>query len=720
MKKVIIAALSLFTLNIVSYAQLDRSKVPAAQPNPEIKINIPDPMTFGNGLQVIMVENHKLPQVSFQLFVDYPSPVEGDIAGVSSIFGEMIGSGTTKSSKDEFDQKIDYMGADFFTTSRGFYASSLKKHTPSLLGLIKEVLEGPAFTQEDFDRIVSQNMSNLASLPSDANSISSNVESIINYGEGHPYGEIMTEATLGNITLEDVKAYHQKYFIPNHAYLVVVGDVSQEEVKLYIDEYFSQWAKGTAIDDKNYTVPVNKGNQVYFVNKPGAVQSVINITHTVDVKPGHPDDIKLRLMNSILGGGSFSARLMANLREDKAYTYGCYSQVNSSPVMGSFSAGGSFRNEVTDSAIVQILAEVKKITESEVTDKEIDLVKKSMTGAFARSLESPQTIARFALNTVRYNLPNNYYANYLRTLESISKVDLLMVAEKYLKPENLNIIVVGNEEIADKLEQFDADGKVSFKNYYGADQENLKPVAEGVTTQTIFEQYALNVFKVNSKSEMDNKMAGIGQIEKVSEARIEEYDVSILSYSAEGKGGKSASYVYVKSPMGNQVQQKEWFNGTEGELMTGPVTKKYTPEKIAKKQKSTFLVGQLGYANDADKTVELLGIAKVEEAEYYKIKVVDAGDEETDFWFEYYDLNSGLLTMQEIFVTDDNGEVQTAIYKFLNYEEKSGLMLPMTTEINNQGQVIELNNKTVTVNKKAKSKAFSGNFKKVNKLLAAL
>lgn len=719
MKKIIVIALSIFAFNTTLNAQLDRSVVPSPQPNPEIKINIPESMSFGNGMQVIMVENHKLPKVSFQLFVDYPTTAEGDKAGLSNIFGEMIGSGTKTTPKDAFDQKIDYMGADFFTTSRGFYASSLKKHTNELLGLIQQVLTEPDFSQEDFDRIISQNLSNLASIPSDASSISSNVESAVNYGSEHPYGEVMTETSLGNITLDDVKKFYGENFIPNNAYLVVVGDVSQEEVKEYARTYFEAWEKSTETKEISYDVPESEGNNVYFVNKPGAVQSVINITHTVNLTPGHPDEIKLRLLNSILGGGSFSARLMSNLREDKAYTYGCYSRVSSDPIIGSFTAGGSFRNEVTDSAIVQILAEIEKIGENEVTDKEIDLVKKSMTGAFARSLENPQTIARFALNTIRYNLPADYYSSYLLKLERITKADLLSVADKYLQPKNLNIIVVGNDEISEKLEVFDTDGEISYKNYYGEDQENLKEVEEGVTAETIFNQFALNTLMVKTTDEMNEKLKSIGQIEKISTALIPEYSVTIVTYSAEGKGGKSANYIYVNSPMGSQKQQSDWFDGTRGEKDIMNIITAYAPEEVEQMKNSSFPVSQIGYANDANKTITLMGIAKVDGTELYKIKVEDAISED-DFTFEYYDVASGMLSMRESFSTNEAGETSTSIIKLKEYKEFDGIMLPSLTEINTQGQVLELNTKVVTLNKKAKAKAFSGDFKKIDKLISVV
>lgn len=715
MKKLILI-LAIISLSITVNAQLDRSVVPTAQPNPEIKIEIPESLSYGNGLKVIMVENHKLPKVSFQLYIDYPSEMEGDKSGVSSIFGEMLSSGTTGSSKNEFDEKIDFMGATFSSSARGFYASSLKKHTPELLSLINEVLLQPAFPQGEFDRIVGLYESSLAAIASDASTMSGNVSGVVNYGINHPYGEVMTEATLANITLEDVKAYHKKYFIPNHAYLVIVGDITKDEVKGYAQKYFEAWKKGESLEKTNYEVPQTNGNNVYFVNKPGAVQSVINITHPVKLTPGHEDEIKLRILNQILGGGSFSARLMSNLREDKAYTYGCYSSISSNQLIGSFTAGGSFRNEVTDSAIVQIMEEIERISDTKVLDTELDLVKKSMTGAFARSLENPQTIARFALNTIRYNLPSNYYATYLQKLERVTKEDLMLVASEYLSPKNLNIVVVGNEEIADKLAIFDGDGKVDFKNFYGEDVEQLKEVASGITAETIFRNYYLKTMMASNDEELAAKVKSTQQIEIISKAEIKAYNAILYMYNGEAASNKTAAFLLIKSPMGNQVAQKEWFDGTQGGNVQGPTVTLYEGDELEDKKKPIFPVGQIYYKDDASLTVDLMGISEVEDVEYFKIKIT--GKESTNI--EFYDVMTGMLMIRETYGKNDKDEPTTVIINFDNYEEASGLYLPKNTTINNEGQLIEFEVVSRKISKKIKSKTFSGDFKKVEKTLGKL
>ncbi len=710
----LILFVSLIGLNIAVSAQIDRSKVPSAQPNPEIKIQIPEPLVFSNGLQVIVVENHKLPTVSFQLYIDYPTELEREKAGLSSVFGEMLATGTKNTPKDLFDEKIDYIGATFAPNARGFYASSLKKHTDDLLTLLSEVLTQPAFGQVDFDRIIEQNRSNLASLPSDASSMSSNVSSVVKYGKNHPYGEVMTEETLNNIKLDDIKGYFDRNFRPNKAYLVVIGDVSNVDVKSYVEMYFDVWEKGDVAPQQDFIVPRSNGNNVYFVNKPGAVQSVISVTHTVKLTPGHPDEIKLSVLNQILGGGSFSARLMSNLREDKAYTYGCYSTISSDQLIGSFSAGGSFRNEVTDSAVVQILAEIKRIAENPVSEVELDLIKKSMTGSFARSLENPQTVARFALNTIRYNLPKDYYSSYLQRLEKITIDDLLIAAADYLQPENLAIVVVGNEDIADKLAVFDANGTVDFKNYYGEAIQQLKKAPQDMTAKDVVNRYLMAMMCVSSEEDLTKKLTEIKQIETVSVGEISGFKLYV--YDAAGAPNKTAAFMYIKSVQGNMVLQTENFDGQKGQTVVQGVATPYEGSELSEKLNGSYPIAQLAYFSNDSITVELMGIADLKGTPHYKLKIVD-GEE---IAFEYYNVETGLLYSTERFGQTPDGKDFSVVVTNVDFEIQEGLNLPKNVTINQDGEVIKLAMIHVKTSNKAKSKVFGGNFKKVEALLMEL
>lgn len=710
MKK-IISILVLALIAFTGYSQIDRSKAPQPQPNPEIKISIPDAITFDNGMKVIVVENHKLPKVSFRLYLDYPTYAEGDKAGAAGIFSELLGCGTTSMSKDDFDKKIDYIGASVFPNSRGFFATSLKKHTPQLLQLVSDMVLNPALPQEDFDRLKQQSLTNLSTLPTDADAISGIVSGIANYGKAHPYGEVTTETTVNNITLQDMRDFYAKYFIPNYAYLVIVGDVTQLEAKEYVNKYFAGWKKGTELKEPVYTLPENKGNTVYFVDKPGAVQSVIDISHNVVLKPGHPDEIPLKVLNSILGGGSFSARLMANLREDKAYTYGCYSSIYADEIVGGFSAGGSFRNEVTDSAVTQILFEIDRIAKNLVTDDELKLTKSSMTGAFARSLESSETVAQFALNTIRYNLPKDYYSTYLVKLEQVTKEDLLRVAGLYLKPSNLNIVVVGNQDIAEKLKVFDASNAVHYKDYYGNDKAQLKAVAPGVTLETVLNNYMYKSFMVNDKTAFDAKLSKLGMIQTSYKAEMPEMEATLYMTTWEGKPNKSAMITKIEAPGMNAVAQKEYFNGTTGGTFAmGAGSTKYEGDELTSKMKPSFPFSQMYYLTDASLKVELLGIDVIDGKEYYKVKVQEVSNTD-EFSYEFYSVETGMLEKKETFSKGEGDEVISLLVSFSDFKDMGkGYYFPHMMQMNTQGQVINFTVTSIVVKKKAKAKAFEGVF----------
>jgi len=693
----------------VSNAQLDRSIIPSAQPNPVINIPTPNQFTLDNGLKVIVVENHKQPKVSFQLYSDYPVFNEGNQAGVSDLMGEMLGSGTMTYSKDVFDEKMDFMGANFYPSSRGFFASSLSKHTPKLLELLSSVITEPAFTEDEFKRLVNQTISGLSQTASSPDAMASNVSSIVNYGEKHPYGQILTEETVNNITLKSVKDYFTE-LTPIKSYLVIVGDLTEAQAKEYANTYFGKWKDNSVSVEMNDPKPIKStGNQVYFVNKPGAVQSVIKISHSMDLKPGSEDEIKLKVLNKILGGGGFSARLMKNLREDKAYTYGCYSRMSSDELIGEFSAGGNFRNEVTDSAIVEILKEIQLITEDIVNDDELDLTKKSMTGAFARSFEDPQAVARFALNTIRYKLPVNYYATYLQKLEKVTKQDMLMAVNEYLNPKNLNIIVVGNAEIAEKLTKFDSDGKITYKDPFGKDVIKLKAVEMGITAESVVNNFLLKSYIAEDNALIDVKNKKIAYIKSTATTFVPQMNADMTLTTYKAKPNKTAMSVTA----GDMAVQKDWFNGEKGGsfvMMQGDT--ELTEEQVAEKQTPNFPFNQLYYFTEKTSNVELLGIDDIEGVEYYKMKITETSNE--DITYEYYNKSTGLLDISEQFTTDKEGNPISITMIFSDYKvygkKKCSLLLPTKYSMNTSGQKMDFELKEVLIKTKAKTKAFDGEF----------
>lgn len=465
MKKLIIATLAF--LPLLSIGQVDRSIIPSSGAAPLINIKDSEIFKTDNGIKVILSENHKIPSVSFQLSLGADPILEGPKAGVSNVMGDLVMSGTAKLTKDELDNQIDYIGAYLSASSGGMYLSVMTRFRDKGLALMSDVLQNASFPESEFDRIVKQFESGLKSAKSEPSQMANNANAKVNYDAMHPFSETMTEESLKSIKLEDVKQLYKLIYVPEGSYLVIVGDITKEEAKAAVDKYFTSWTGGKAYKGAPlYSKPAS-GSQVAFVSKTGAVQSVINVNIPMDVAPGDPDQIGLTVLNQVFGGSGFGTRLMQNLREDKAFTYGCYARQNIDEHGSLLTISGNFRNDVTDSAITEILYEIQKITTELAGEEELETTKAAMAGSFARSLESPQTIARFARNIEKYGLDKDYYKNYLKTLAAVNKDDVLRLAKKYMSAENVNIVVVGNDEVAAKLKAFDSDGKILKLDAFG-------------------------------------------------------------------------------------------------------------------------------------------------------------------------------------------------------------------------------------------------------------
>ena len=227
MKKYIIPILLLCLSTTLIWSQkVDRSKAPKAGPAPKIQIGSYQLFTLENGLKVIVVENHKLPTVSYSLQLEIDPIKEGEKAGSVSAAGELMTAGTTTRSKDEISNAVDFIGAQLSSGSEGIYASSLTKHSETILELMSDVLLHPSYPEAEIEKSRKKILSGLVSEKTDPNSISSKIGNLVKYGKNHPYGEMMTEETVNNYKREDLVNYYNTYFKPNVSYLIIVGDIT--------------------------------------------------------------------------------------------------------------------------------------------------------------------------------------------------------------------------------------------------------------------------------------------------------------------------------------------------------------------------------------------------------------------------------------------------------------------------------------------------------------
>lgn len=647
---------------VTSATETFRSAAPAPAPARKVQIGEAETFQLDNGLTVILVENNKIPRVSYRLSLKNDPILEGDQKGYVSFAGQLMNKGTKTKSKAEIDESIDFIGADFQTFSDGFFASSLTKHADKLLAVVTDVLYNPIFPQAEFDKLKTQELSNLAASKSDPSAMSSNVRSKVVYGSDHPYGEVQTEETVNNIDLKKCKDFYNKFFIPNNAYLTIVGDIDRASGEKLANEYFGKWKQKPFKPVMNKKVKGTPERKVIFANKDAAVQSVVNVVYPVNLKPGSEDAIKASVMNTILGGG-FSSRLMQNLREDKAFTYGARSSLSSDPLVGRFIASASVRNEVTDSSITEFLYEMDRIATTPVGQKELTDLKNYMAGGFARSLESPQTIARFALNSIKYNLPKDYYQTYLQKLNAVSVEDISMMAKKYITPDNAYIVVVGNkDEVAEKLEQFDAADGIDYYDAFGNEvQYESVALSDDVTPVTIIENY---ISALGGK----DKVAALSTMKTTMEMSIMGQN-AVVTLSQ-----KTPAMSAMQVNMNGMTMVEQKFDGESGSMnqMGQSMAIEAGTPMAHGAQNDSKICKQLDYGKDGY-AHELKGIETLDGVKAYKLLVTDPNGMKTT---EFYSLETSLLVRSISTQHGPGGQTSNLTMDFKDYKEVEGVMFP--------------------------------------------
>ncbi len=684
MKKIIIA-LGLIAPAVL-FGQLDRSKVPAAAAAKEI--SIADPVVFKttNGITVILSENHKIPRVSFNLTVGNGERLEGSKAGLSDLAGDLILSGTTNHSKDEIDNKSDYIGADIGAGARNIYISSLTKHMDEALSIYSDVLLNANFPQSEFDRMVKQWESQLMSVKSSPEAMGDNALKSALFAN-HPYGEVVTESSLSKITRDDVVNYYKQTFVPEGSYLVIVGDINRAKAEEVINKYFGSWS-GKLQPKVDYPTAKNlNGNRVIFVKKPGAVQSFIQIAYPIAVKTGDKNHIALNVANHIYGGNGFGTRLMQNLREDKAYTYGSYSNLNIEPQGAYMSTDGSFRTDVTDSAIVQLLFELDKMTDSYVTDNELSTTKSVLTGGFARSLEHASTIARFALNIERNGLDKDYYKNYLKNLEAVDKDGILEVAQKFFTAKNCYIVVVGNESVLESLKQFDADGVIEIVDAFGAPVQELKKAE--ITADELYKRYSFYMTNTTSEKKRDKVLSKIKSV-------TQDFDLSTSQIPFPLKSTKfwaSPNSEVMTIEAQGMTLSKMYFDGKIGYSSSMEGKNDLSAEEITAQNKSTGLIPEINYKKTGMK-YELLGVENQNGTDMYVVKL-NNGDNE---FYEYYHTQT-YSKIKKLTISSNPEAGGDQLETYTDYKAVNGVLFPHKIVMSFGEMAFNGVVKTITINK---------------------
>lgn len=682
MKKIIITILLLIISTSV-FSQIDRSKPPKSGPAPVINLGKPSTFTLKNGLKVIVVENKKLPRAYASLDVDNYPDFEGDIKGVSSLVSALMGNGTKNQSKDDFNEEVDYMGASLSLSAGGGYASSLKKYFPRIMEMMSDGLLNPLFTQEEFLKERNILIDGIKSSQKSVPDIASQVGDKLFYGANHPYGEYPTIQTVENITLEDVQNYYSTYAKPNNAYLTIVGDVDYKEIKKLVTSLFKGWKKGKLPEYEMPTVNDVSKNEINFVDMSNAVQSEITVGNIINISMADPDYFALRLANQILGGSG--GRLYENLREDKGFTYGAYSGVTTSRYVGNFYASTSVRNEVTDSSVVEIINEINRIISDNVSESKLASVKEKFVGNFIMSTERPSTIATFALNIDKYNLPSNFYETYLDNFQKVTVEDIKRVTNKYFKNNNLRIVIVGKgkdvilslEKSLYEIKYYDTNGDITEKPDYS--------VPTGISANGVL----LNYLEAIGGKE---KVESVNAVSLLGEAEFQGMKLQLMNINA-----KPNKLVVMMMMMGN-VLMKQAFNGEEGYIQQQGVNNPFPQEEIDKLKKSSLPFEEIGWIDNED--VKFSSIESEDGKELYALEV--NGDT-----YVYYDKETGLKIKQTQSASMPDGTKVSQTTYYENYISVDGILFPHIIKVPMGPQNMDFNMIQIVVNPEVSDSDFN-------------
>ena len=658
--KNLIVGLAIIFANSLS-AQLDRSIVPESGPTPEIFFGKPQTFTLDNGLTVMVVENNKLPRASASLSFDNPLIFEGEIAGVSSILAEMIGNGTQSISKEDFIEEVDFMGASLNITGSGAFAGSLKRYFPRVLELMSQAVLEPLFTQEEFDNQKNLIKESLKTSEKDVSTAANRVQNFITYGANHPNGEFVSQASLDKASFNDAVDFYNNFSSPNNAYLVILGDIEFEEIKEKVTELFNSWESKEVVAN-SFPEPKNPDEtEVIFVDMPNGVQSVVTVINTIDFNKKQADYFPALVATRILGGGG-AGRLFNNLREDKGWTYGSYSSISESyKTKGLILAQAQVKNEVTDSAAVELLVELDKMRNKLVTDEELMSTKAKYTGNFVMSLENPATIAGFARNIITQDLPEDYYNSFLENINNVTKQDVQNAAQKYFSTNKTRIFITGKgSEILEKIEGIEFNGKklkVRYFDQYGS--ETPRPdysVSDDVTAESVISNYIKSIGGAE-------KLKSVSSIEIKAKANLQ--GTVLEMYSLKNNQNQS---LMTMTAMGMTLV-KSVFNKYQGYNEVNGQRIPLSDEELEQAIINSALFSELNFDLGS---IELIGTSIVNEEKAYEIKI-------TDNKSVFYSAETG-LKLKEFESQEVDGNLITGEVFYKEYKEVDGILIP--SEIN--------------------------------------
>src|SRR5215203_1661646 len=482
--------LALMLIVLVSSLALAQGGVPAGQQPPTakgavikvkapvnkevLKVKLPraQEATLQNGLRVVLLPSHKVPTFNMQLVVlSGGLSDKADYRGLSTFSASLLREGTTKRSSKDIAEQVDALGATlgansgFSAMTTNVTAAGLVENLDQTLDLFADVIRNPTFPQAEIDKYRARTLAQLQFQRSIPQFLAQEQFSRAIYGTSHPASLVAPPAeSIKKLTTKDLAEFHSTYYRPNNAIIAIVGDVTMKDIMPKLEKAFGDWEKGDVPVANIPAAPAQSDSRIYLIDRPGSVQTVLTLG-TLGIERTSPDYFSVLLADRVLGGGP-SGRLFLNLREDKGYTYGAYSNFGGSKFRGTWISSSEVRTDVTEGAMKEFMYELNRLRNEPVPAEELENAKRAITGSFALSLEQPGTLLQNIITQKLYNLPAEYWDTYPQKVSAITATDVQKAAQKYLDMGHLQVVAVGDAAKArevlakyGKVEVYDAEGK---------------------------------------------------------------------------------------------------------------------------------------------------------------------------------------------------------------------------------------------------------------------
>ena len=431
----------------MSQPEIFRTHAPAPLPSRPIVIPAPRETVLANGLTIVVVEDHRLPLVNYRLAFRVGTAFDPpQIPGLTDLLAGLLPEGTESRTSREIAEEVARMGASLSAGANSDYtivaASALSQFNDEILDLMAEVVLQPSFPENEVELAKQNTKESLRQQRAQPSFLASEMVSRVMFGD-HPYAIVApTPESIDRSSRDEFVKFHRVNFLPNNAVFIVVGDVKQEEIVQKLESLFSTWERGADLVTDFPAPPVRTNRTAYLVDRRGSAQSNIVIANSGILRTS-PDYFPMLLMHTVLGANA-SSRLFMNLREEKGYTYGAYTNLDARRTAGTFRATAEVRTPVTGDSLKEFFYELNRIRTDLVSEKEINDAKSYLTGVFPIRLETQEGLSDQLVQIKMLNLPNDYLQHYRDRVQAVTVSEIQRVANEYVKPDEAAVIIVGD------------------------------------------------------------------------------------------------------------------------------------------------------------------------------------------------------------------------------------------------------------------------------------